>query len=80
YLWIKRNNYKKYDCVQIISFKESEWQLPKYLEAMNHAGYNEIYLNNDKKEIISREVPNRKWYTNLNDRKTIEYVLFHRKK
>lgn len=66
--------------VQIISFKEPEWQLSKYLEAMNHAGYNEIYLNNDKKEIISREVPNRKWYTNLNDKKTIEYVLFHQKK
>jgi DNA modification methylase len=64
--------------VQVVSFTEPKWQLTKYLEAMDKAGYNEIYLNSNKKEIITREVPNRKWYTNLNDRKTIEYILFHR--
>lgn len=66
--------------VQVISFKEPEWQLPRYLSSMRNAGYEEIYLNGNIGEIITREVPNRKWYTNLNDKKAIEYILFHRKK
>jgi len=66
--------------VQVVSFKEPEWQLSRFLKAMGDAGYDEIYLNGNKGELITREVPNRKWYTNLNDKKAIEYILFHRKK
>jgi len=65
---------------QVVSFKDPEWQLPMYKNAMNEAGYYEFYLRNNKKDLITREVPNRKWYTNLNDKKTIEYILFHCKK
>lgn len=65
--------------VQIVSFKEPEWQLEQYLQSMREAGFTEMFLNKRKREIITREVPNRKWYTNLNDKKAIEYVLFHKK-
>ena len=66
--------------VQVVSFKEPEWQLSRFLNAMEEAGYDEIYLNSNIGELITREVPNRKWYTNLNDKKAIEYIIFHRKK
>ena len=65
---------------QVVSFKEPKWQLPMYKNAMNEAGYHETYLSNNKRDLITREVPNRKWYTNLNDKKTIEYILLHYKK
>lgn len=64
---------------QVVSFKESEWQLPMYKKAMREAGYSEIYLTNNKGDIITRDVPNRKWYTNLMNKKAQEYILFHSK-
>ena len=64
---------------QVVSFKESDWQLPMYKNAMRAAGYDELDFVVNKMNIITREVPNRKWYTNLIDKKAIEYILFHRK-
>jgi len=66
--------------VQVVSFKKPEWQLSRFLHAMEAAGYDEICLNSHPGDLITREVPNRKWYTNLNDKKAIEYILIHRKK
>jgi|GEM_PF-2200285 len=63
---------------QIVAFKETDWQLPMFLEAMELAGYRMLFINKNTKDIITREVPNRKWYTNLKENLTKEYVLFHK--
>ena len=71
---------KKTIVAQVISFKEPEKQLPMYKRAMKEAGYSEICLTNNKGGIIIRDVPNRKWYTHLTNRKAKEYILLHHKK
>ena len=62
---------------QIIAFSNIEWQLPKYLETMNEAGFEEIIMDEER---IWRDVPNRKWYANYNKQSTSskEVVLFHK--
>lgn len=69
--------------VQMVAFGDPSWQLPKYLETMNAAGFVEV---NPALPMSSpdgrmwRQVPNRKWYAM--QRGTIpaskEVVLFHR--
>jgi len=69
--------------VQMIAFSEPSWQLPRYLEMMDQAGFAESQfsgLANSNDGRVWRSVPNRKWYAN--QRGSIgaskEVVLFHR--
>lgn len=67
--------------VQLVAFSNPEAHLPAFLTAMRDAGYEEI---NPFGDLISerpvREVPNRKWYTQLaaNQYASNEVLLFHR--
>lgn len=69
--------------VQLLSFADPSWQLGKYLEVMEQAGFSEITfraLANSADGRLWRHVPNRKWYA---DQKATlatsrEVVLFHR--
>lgn len=63
--------------IQMLAFSDISWQLPKYLEIMNLAGFKEVQITNER---IWREVPNRKWYA---ENKTLvesanEVVLIHK--
>jgi len=69
--------------VQLIAFPDPEWQLPKYLETMNMAGFQEVDILNDQSlnsDRIWRDVPNRKWYAQKNGLtgSSKEVVLFHK--
>jgi len=67
---------------QLISFSSPDWQLEKYLQVMENAGFREIkmkQLSNSDDGRIWRIVPNRKWYA-LHERSkstSSEVVLFH---
>ncbi|WP_260482578.1 TRM11 family SAM-dependent methyltransferase [Sphingomicrobium flavum] len=65
--------------VQMVAFSQPEWQLPKYLEAMQNAGLAEID-HWDKQDRLWRDVPNRKWYAQMqpNQSSSKELVLVHR--
>lgn len=70
--------------VQMVSFSETETQLPRYLEAMENAGLREVKVitaNEPTDERIWRRVPNRKWYAQQRQdiSSSSEVVLFHRK-
>lgn len=65
--------------IQLVAFADLDRHLPEFLRAMNDAGYKETFPLDDTR--ITRQVPNRKWYTNLNDvnkqQASVETVLFH---
>lgn len=67
--------------VQLVAFSEAESQLPRYLAAMELAGFAEseaMVISDDNR--VWRNVPNRKWYCH-NGREqdsAKEVVLFHR--
>jgi hypothetical protein len=63
--------------IQMLAFSEIDWQLPKYLDIMNLAGFEEVQLTIDR---IWRQVPNRKWYVETKDsiESSNEVVLFHK--
>lgn len=67
--------------VQLVAFSEAESQLPRYLAAMELAGFAEsdaLAISDDSR--VWRKVPNRKWYCH-NGREqdsAKEVVLFHR--
>ncbi len=63
--------------VQMLAFSEPDWQLPEYLQTMKAAGFQEAVQADAR---IWREVPNRKWYTNVttSENTKMEVVLFHR--
>lgn len=63
--------------VQMLAFSNIEWQLPKYLDVMNLAGFEEVIFTDNR---IWRQVPNRKWYTEIkkHGESNKEVVLFHR--
>jgi DNA modification methylase len=52
--------------VQLVAFSEPTWQLPRYLHAMQKAGYTEVEADCDSaakfQGRIWRQVPGRKWY------------------
>src|SRR5205085_4228657 len=51
--------------VQIVGFSDPEWQLPKYLDIMERAGFTEIQIREFKNSPdgrLWRSVPHRKWY------------------
>jgi hypothetical protein len=71
--------------VQMVAFSELEWQLPRYLEAMSQAGFEEQHMPVSFEEPdgrIWRSVPGRKWYASQlgSTGGSREVVLFHRKK
>ncbi len=68
--------------VQMVAFSDLSWQLQKYLETMEQAGFKEVYLKSMEKTAerrLWRTVPGRKWYAQ--QKGTIasskEVVLFH---
>ncbi|MCK9400666.1 MAG: site-specific DNA-methyltransferase [Bacteroidales bacterium] len=67
---------------QLVAFSQPNWQLSRFLEVMEAAGYKEIILRDSSKKDdgrIWREVPHRKWYisqkASLNTAK--EVLLLH---
>lgn len=67
--------------VQLVAFSDPYSQLPNFLDAMSLAGYEEINpLGSSNSERPFRQVPNRKWYTQLgvNQYASNEILLFHR--
>jgi len=51
--------------VQLVAFPDIDWQLPNYLKMMEEAGfkqYKSTASSDTNRHIITREVPNRKWY------------------
>jgi hypothetical protein len=67
--------------VQMVAFSEPNWQLPKYLEVMERAGLTELSNNETENSRIWRDVPNRKWHAERQERRagSREVVLFHKK-
>jgi hypothetical protein len=68
--------------VQLIGFSKTATQLPRYLDAMEHAGFEESPINHSSIERLDRRVPNRKWYAKLQEQAdaSTELLLFHRPK
>jgi DNA modification methylase len=62
--------------IQMLAFSDASWQLPKYLEAMNSAGFDEVQFTSQR---LWRTVPNRKWYADKKGKteSSNEVVLFH---
>jgi hypothetical protein len=70
--------------VQMIAFSAPDWQLPRYLEAMEEAGLSEMFmpiLNGVGDGRLWRSVPGRRWYSAQRGETpgSQEVVLFHRK-
>jgi len=67
--------------VQLVAFSEPNTQLPRFLNSMTSAGYEELTLfRSPDFERPYRQVPNRKWYTQLgqNQHASNEILLVHR--
>jgi len=67
--------------VQLVAFSEPDTQLPRFLNSMVSAGYEELTLfRSPEFERPYRQVPNRKWYTQLgqNHGASNEILLVHR--
>jgi hypothetical protein len=64
---------------QLVGFSDSRIQLPLYLKAMKEAGYKEVFPLSEEDKRLWRDVPNRKWYTNIGDKwdSSREVLLFH---
>jgi hypothetical protein len=70
--------------VQMIAFSDPTWQLPRYLETMEEAGLQEMFLPTLKGERdgrLWRSVPGRRWYSDQRGETpgSQEVVLIHRK-
>lgn len=68
--------------VQVVAFSEPFWQLPRYLETLQLAGFRELEVNGMKGVVDARQwrrVPNRKWYATQKGEisSSKEVVLFH---
>ncbi len=67
--------------LQLVAFSNPDAQLPLFLEAMEQVGYKEVgMLSGSTNSELWRYVPNRKWYTSLNDEggAAKEVLLCHR--
>jgi len=69
--------------IQMVAFSEPDWQLPRYLDAMIAAGFEEYRLSIDSEAPdgrLWRAVPNRKWYASQKGQtpSSCEVILFHR--
>jgi DNA methylase len=70
--------------LQMVAFSKVEWQLPRYLEAMQEAGLREMFLPALRDQAdgrLWRSVPSRRWYSEQRGRTpgSHEVVLVHRK-
>lgn len=70
--------------VQMVAFSAPDWQLPRYLKAMEEAGLSEMLLpalQHEGDGRLWRTVPGRRWYSAQrgNTHASQEVVLFHRK-
>jgi hypothetical protein len=71
--------------VQMVAFSQPRGQLPRYLEAMNDSGFDEIKMaisSHDSEGRVWRTVPGRKWYASQmgSTGGSQEVVLFHKKR
>lgn len=66
--------------VQLIAFSDPKRQLPRYLQTMRNAGFNEVKSENSRAQRIWRNVPGRSWHAQLKGTTSSarEVVLFHR--
>lgn len=69
--------------IQMVAFAEPQWQIPRFLEAMSEAGFEEVppsSLGVPAKERLWRSVPGRRWFALLkaNLATSQEVVLFHK--
>jgi hypothetical protein len=69
--------------VQMIAFSDPSWQLDRYLEMMENAGFAELFIkgHDSRDGRLWRSVPGRKWYSDQRGETpgSQEVVLFHRK-
>jgi hypothetical protein len=70
--------------VQMLAFSEPQWQLKRYLETMEDAGLEELFLSSLKGQAdgrLWRSVPGRRWYSDQRGETpgSQEVVLIHRK-
>ncbi len=70
--------------VQMVAFSDAKWQLPRYLETMEEAGLQELFLPTLRAERdgrLWRSVPGRRWYSDQRGQTpgSQEVVLLHRK-
>lgn len=68
--------------VQMMSFSEPDWQLPRYLNCLEKAGLKEVHpgqIGCARKSRIWRDVPQRKWHASFIGKThgSKEVVLFH---
>jgi hypothetical protein len=71
--------------IQMVAFSEPEWQLPRFLEAMDLAGFQEVMpqlLGISTEGRLWRDVPGRRWFALIQDNlsTSTEHVLFHRRR
>ncbi len=66
--------------VQLVGFGHTGEQLPRYLEAMDAAGFEEVQIRGSAQPRLVRRVPNRRWYANLQGAvdASSEVLLIHR--
>lgn len=68
--------------VQLVGFSDPTKQLPKYLNVMESAGFREVAFEHNSLGSIKRlwrNVPNRKWYVDVNGKyQSKEVVLVHK--
>lgn len=70
--------------VQMVAFSDASWQLDRYLETMEEAGLQEVFLpalRGERDGRLWRSVPNRRWYSDQRGETpgSLEVVLIHRK-
>jgi hypothetical protein len=79
---IARISNTKTTVAQMVAFSEPQWQLTRYLDVMNEAGFEEISVDGSTGIPLRtwRSVPNRKWYATKHGKSasSSEVVLFHR--
>ena len=68
--------------VQIVGFNHVETQLPRYISAMDDAGFQETRLRGPGSHRLRRRVANRKWYAKLKGTvdASNEILLVHRRR
>jgi hypothetical protein len=69
--------------VQVVAFAEPNWQIPRFMEAMTEAGFEEVLpaaLGISTDERLWRSVPGRRWFALIQGELATsrEVVLFHR--
>jgi len=70
--------------IQLVGFSKPEWQIEKYLQIMERSGFKEILPKSRRKKYYTRNVPNRKWYTQYRAADDFgsgrEYLFMHKLK